>query len=53
MPLGSEELVELLMARGAPVNEPNTEPWTTPLAWAKKMRHSAIEGILRERGATA
>ncbi len=27
-----KELVELLMARGAPANEPAAEPWATPLA---------------------
>ena len=50
---GRKELVELLIARGAPVNEPDGEPWTTPLAWATKMGHAAIERQLREHGATA
>ncbi|HEV2379295.1 MAG TPA: hypothetical protein VG206_05815 [Terriglobia bacterium] len=45
------ELAELLMARGAPVSEPDAEPWATPLAWAQKMGHLAIERRLRERGA--
>jgi ankyrin repeat protein len=27
---GRKELVELLIARGAPVNEPDAEPWATP-----------------------
>jgi ankyrin repeat protein len=48
---GREELAELLMARGAPVSEPDAEPWATPLAWAQKMGHVAIERRLRERGA--
>jgi ankyrin repeat protein len=50
---GRKELVELLIARGAPVQEPDAEPWATPLAWASRMGHSAIERRLRERGATA
>ena len=35
---GRKELVELLIARGAPVNEPDAEPWATPRAWAEKMK---------------
>jgi len=50
---GREELVELLIARGAPVNEPDARAWATPLAWAKKMGHSAIERRLRDLGAKA
>jgi ankyrin repeat protein len=50
---GRNELVELLIARGAPVNEPDAEPWATPLAWAKKMGHTAIKRRLRDQGATA
>ena len=49
---GREGLVELLIARGAPVNEPDAEPWATPLAWARKMGQAAIERLLREQGAT-
>jgi Ankyrin repeats (3 copies) len=43
-----KELVELLIARGAPVNEPDAEPWATPMAWAEKMGHSAVLAVLRE-----
>ena len=49
---GRRELVELLMARGAPVNEPGAEPWATPLAWATKMSHSGIAEVLQRSGAT-
>jgi ankyrin repeat protein len=48
---GREELVDLLIARGAAVSEPEAEPWATPLAWARKMGHAEIERRLRERGA--
>ena len=50
---GRKELVDLMIARGAPVIEPGAEPWATPLAWAKKMGHTTIERRLRESGATA
>jgi ankyrin repeat protein len=50
---GRKELVELLIARGAPVNERGAEPWATPLAWAKKMGHTAIERQLRDQPAIA
>jgi len=50
---GREELVELLIARGAPVSEPDAQAWATPLAWAKKMGHAALERRLRDLGATA
>jgi ankyrin repeat protein len=48
---GREGLIELLIARGAPVCEPDARAWATPLAWAKKMGHAAIERRLRELGA--
>ena len=48
---GRAELVEHLIARGAPVNESGAEPWATPLAWACKMGHAAIERRLRALGA--
>ena len=47
---GREQLVDLLIARGAPIDEPGAEAWATPLAWAKKMGHIAIERRLRELG---
>jgi ankyrin repeat protein len=50
---GRQELVKLLIARGAPVTESDAESWATPLAWAKKMGHAAIERNLRKHGAKA
>jgi ankyrin repeat protein len=44
---GRKELVELLIARGAPVNEPEAEPWATPKAWAEKMGQDEVLAILR------
>jgi ankyrin repeat protein len=43
---GRKELVELLIARGAPVNEPDAEPWATPVAWAEKMKQDAVLAVL-------
>ncbi|HXM44264.1 MAG TPA: ankyrin repeat domain-containing protein [Bryobacteraceae bacterium] len=48
---GRRELVELLIARGAPAGEPDAETWATPLAWADKMRHGEISRLLRGHGA--
>jgi hypothetical protein len=45
---GRKELVELLIARGAPVNEPDAEPWATPRAWAEKMEQGSVPAVLRE-----
>ena len=46
---GRREMVELLIARGAPVAEPDAEAWATPLAWATKMGHNEIAGVLRQK----
>ena len=43
---GRPKLVELLIQRGAPVHEPDAEPWATPGAWATKMKHEAVLAIL-------
>jgi ankyrin repeat protein len=43
---GRQKLVELLIQRGAPVNEPDAEPWARPIAWAIKMNHPALINIL-------
>jgi ankyrin repeat protein len=43
---GRKEMAELLIARGAPVYEPDAEPWATPQAWAVKMGHTEIAAIL-------
>jgi len=45
---GRKKLVELLIARGAPTDEPDAEPWATPKAWAEKMRQDAILAVLRD-----
>jgi ankyrin repeat protein len=45
---GRKELVELLIARGAPINEPDAEPWATPRAWAEKMEQGSVLAVLRE-----
>ncbi len=44
-------MAELLIARGAPVDEPDAEAWATPLAWAAKMGHPEIVELLRRHGA--
>ena len=43
-----KELVERLIARGAPVDEPDAEPWATPKAWASKGKHDAILAVLQK-----
>ena len=48
---GRVGMVYLLISRGDPVNEPETEAWATPLAWTIKMRRAEIEETLRRRGA--
>jgi ankyrin repeat protein len=50
---GRKEMVELLIARGVPVNEPDAEAWATPLAWATKMEHTTVADSLRRHGAAA
>jgi ankyrin repeat protein len=45
------EMVEFLLARGAPVNLPDDPPWATPFAWAERRGHSEIAAILRKHGA--
>jgi ankyrin repeat protein len=44
---GRVELGELLVARGAVVNEADAEPWATPRAWARKMGHAGVLAMLR------
>ena len=44
-------MAEVLIGRGALVEEPDAEPWATPLAWAVKMGYAAITALLREKGA--
>jgi ankyrin repeat protein len=45
---GRTKLVETLIARGALIDEPDAEPWANPKAWAQKMKHDAILGLLSE-----
>jgi hypothetical protein len=40
------ELAELLIRRGAPVQETDAEPWATPVAWARRMNHGEILKLL-------
>jgi len=44
---GRTGLVEFLIERGSPVQEPDAEPWATPQAWARKMKHDAVSAILQ------
>jgi len=47
------EMVEFLLERGAATNLPDDEPWSTPLAWArKKVGLAEIEEILLKHGAS-
>jgi len=45
---GRKELVELLIARGAPVKEPEAESWATPKAWAEKMHQREVLAVLQQ-----
>jgi uncharacterized protein len=47
---GKHEMVEYLLKQGADPNRAGAA-WSTPLAWAVKKGHSAIETILRKAGA--
>lgn len=47
---GREGMVRLLIERGAPVHEPEAEPWATPGAWARTMKQDGIIAILQECG---
>jgi ankyrin repeat protein len=48
---GRVEMVRELLRRGAPVDEPDAEPWATPISWAKKMGHEAILKLLLDKRA--
>jgi ankyrin repeat protein len=43
---GRLEMAELLIQRGALVEEPDAEPWAMPIAWAKRMNHGQILSLL-------
>jgi ankyrin repeat protein len=44
---GRVHFVELLLQRGADPHERDAEPWATPMAWARKMRHDNVLEVLR------
>jgi len=44
---GRKEIVQMLLEYGASPHEPDAEPWATPMAWAKKMKHSEIAALLQ------
>jgi ankyrin repeat protein len=46
---GRLRLAQLLLERGAPVREPDAEPWASPQAWATKMHNDEILSVLRAR----
>ena len=45
---GRIELVELLLARGADPVEADADPWATPEAWARKMKHGGVLAVLQQ-----
>jgi ankyrin repeat protein len=47
---GRMHLVKLLLERGAEPQESDSEPWTLPVAWARKMNHPEIVELLEGRG---
>ncbi len=47
---GRAELVELYLARRADPHEPDAPAWARPIAWARKMGHDRIAGMLAEMG---
>jgi ankyrin repeat protein len=47
---GRLELVKLLTERGADAAEADAEPWTTPKAWAEKMRRDDVLAVLLGSG---
>jgi ankyrin repeat protein len=46
------KMLEFLLERGAATNLPGDEPWTTPLAWARKGGRSEIVALLLARNAS-
>jgi ankyrin repeat protein len=43
---GRLEMAELLIGRGALVQEPDAELWATPIAWCRRMNHNQILALL-------
>lgn len=48
---GRTEMVAFLLKQGAAPDRSGA-PWATPLAWARKKGHAAVEALLRDAGAT-
>jgi ankyrin repeat protein len=49
---GRIELVRLFLEHGADPIEADTQPWATPTAWAKKMKHNDVLAELRKHTET-
>ncbi|HUI42152.1 MAG TPA: ankyrin repeat domain-containing protein [Terriglobia bacterium] len=47
---GREEVVKVLLARGADPVEADAQPWARPRAWAEKMERSGMLAVLGEHG---
>jgi ankyrin repeat protein len=45
------DMVEFLLAKGAPANLPDDPAWATLLAWATRRGHARIAEMLRRTGA--
>lgn len=45
---GRNEMVKLLLSRGALAEEPDAEPWAAPIAWARKMGYAEISALLQD-----
>jgi ankyrin repeat protein len=43
---GRDDLVKMLLDRGADPVEADAEPWATPRAWAEKMKHDKVLAVL-------
>jgi ankyrin repeat protein len=43
---GRVKLVQVLLERGAPAEEPDAEPWATPKGWAEKMGRKDVLALL-------
>jgi ankyrin repeat protein len=46
---GRKELAEVLIARGAPLHEPDAPPWATPIAWAAKRNQTGILMVIQNQ----
>ena len=48
---GHEEMVKLLLEKGADLDSKDSEYGWTPLSWAARYRNEAVIKLLREKGA--